>query len=31
MKAGDGQPFDEFDAELRCEFGFAPRESLELR
>ncbi len=25
MNAGDMQPFDEFDAELRREFGFAPR------
>lgn len=26
MKAGRVQPFDEFDAELREEFGFAPRQ-----
>ena len=25
MRAGDTQPFDEFDAELRREFGFGPR------
>jgi hypothetical protein len=25
MKAGRMRPFDEFDAELRREFGFAPR------
>ena len=25
MKAGDGQPLEEFDAQLRREFGFAPR------
>jgi hypothetical protein len=25
MRAGDVRPFDEFDAELRREFGFAPR------
>ncbi|HWL07094.1 MAG TPA: hypothetical protein VNQ76_01655 [Planctomicrobium sp.] len=25
MRTGDMQPFEEFDAELREEFGFAPR------
>lgn len=26
MKAGRVQPFEEFDTELRAEFGFAPRQ-----